>query len=123
MLAAKIDWEAVKDLDELSEEGEASFVAIQLDRFKKSTDIAITNLSTAINEKNFKDIFDICHKLKSGCGVLGLMSPWEVCERMEKAAYNSEDKFPFSKEEKSLHSQIEASIATLEDYISQGKVA
>ena len=80
----EIDWDVVEELEELSSPGE-SFVNTQLERFNKAWELTMPQLKQAVASSDAEMIFQLGHKLKSSCGVLGAISGERLCKDIEMA--------------------------------------
>jgi HPt (histidine-containing phosphotransfer) domain-containing protein len=72
-------------LKELSE-GSNEFAIEMIDQFLTQTPVMLENMKTYLNEKKWKELRDVAHKMKSSSDFVGIHSIKEILITVEKYA-------------------------------------
>lgn len=84
-----IEEEAIRRLQELAHQGNASLLQELIDLFMKEVPEDIRQIRSAIFRGQFDQVSKRAHGLKSSCANLGILRMKEFCEKLEKARENS----------------------------------
>lgn len=78
--------EALNELIEVENDGETGLLSDLIRDYSAGVQPSLSSISTALNEKKFKELERYAHTLKSSSRLLGLMATADLCETIEHEA-------------------------------------